>query len=352
LPHVIRLFSPDSQKVDGKLNYFRQLFALHQPDPEQSCLLIKGRDRLLACAHLSSLNQVQPGLVFMNFAADKGLTPQVWEDLWQQCCTVAGDMIQGSATIRTAVSGSDLPRFFQSAGFTVVREQVELHAQLGQLPPIQESGFGDFSVFSLAEQPALEDQWQSSFNSGLTTLWDIPAVTSETIQRLRKAPGYDPSAFRLGLDGGEPVSSLFYTVVDSRLGIVRINAAATPSAKRSKGYGRRMLKDTINHLEQHGFTSAIIYTDAANLATNLLFKMLGFRPLRNVKILETTVQAGKISPQSVRPQPVPVPSKPEPLAQEEVAATEEESQETAPKKPDYGFFPGFHTAFNGKKRDE
>ena len=338
LPHVIKLFSPEVQKADARLNYFRQLFALHQPDPNQSCLLVKGRDRLLACAHIVSLDKLQPGLVYINFAADKGgLTPQDWDSLWKRCSELASEIVDGPPTIRTAISGDSIPAFLQSVGFTVAREQLELHAQFGQLPPVQDTGFGDFQVRTLAEQPGLEQQWRDSFNSGLTTLWDIPPIDSETFQRLRNTQGFDPSAFRLGFDAGEPVAALFYSVVDSHLGIVRINAAATPSAKRSKGYGRRMLKDAINHLEQQGYTSAIIFTDSVNQATNLLFKMLGFSPFRAIKILETEIV------KSVKAE------SPQALIQDQVAVADDtkDGEDDKPKKQDFGFFPG---GFYDKKR--
>ena len=285
LPHVIRLFSPKSTKIDGQLNYFRQLFALYYPGPEQSCLLLKGSDRLLACAHLASLQQIQPGLVYVNLGVDPDLAPDMWKAFWSRCCDLAKTIVKDSPLLRTVVGEKAIPIYLETVGFQVTREQVELHAPLGGLPPVQGSA-NDFEVVSLAEQPEQLAQWLDVFNQGLTVFWDIPPLDTASFQRLRETPGFDPSAFRLGIGGGEPAAALFYSVMDSNSGMVRINAAATASGQRSEGYGRRMIKDALNHLEKQGFSMAVIYTDAANQATNLLFKMLGFRPACTLKILE------------------------------------------------------------------
>jgi len=336
LPHVIRLFSPETSKIDCRLNYFRELFALNQPGPEQSCLLVKGKDSLLACAYLISLEKIQPGLVYVNLAVDNELDPVMWNTFWEQCCDLAKTIVKGPPVLRTMVGGDTVPALLQRAGFKVIREQVELHASIGQLPPVQSSATDDFSVVSLADFPEHEKNWLDIFNHGLTVFWDIPPLDTTSFQRLRKNPSYNPSAFRLGIGGEEPAAALFYTVLDSTLGIVRLNAAATSSAKRSKGYGRRMIKETLNFLEQQGFSTAVIYTDAANQAMHLLLKMLGFSPVGTIRILESQKVMGA-QPQS--------PVEPEIFAEKEVAA----SDDTQENKPGSSFFPGFHSAFNGKK---
>lgn len=287
LPHVVKLFHPDLPAADARLDYFRRMFALYQPAPEQSCLLIKGKDRLQACAYLAAMEPIQPGLVYVNLALDKYLTDEDWQPFWAQCIELAKTIVSAPPLIRIALAGSEIPELIKSSGFALVREQNELHAPLGQLPPVQADEFGDFKVVSLAELPELEHQWLEIFNQGLSVFWDMPPLNGDSLQRWRKINGYDPSAFRLGIDSNEPVTALFYSVLDTSQGIVRINAAATPSVKRSKGYGRRMLKDALNHLEGLGYKTAITYTDASNQATNLLFKMLGLRPAGTVKILES-----------------------------------------------------------------
>ncbi|MGI6366128.1 MAG: GNAT family N-acetyltransferase [Bacillota bacterium] len=283
LPHIIRLFSPGIARVDGRLAYFLQLFSLYQPSPEESCLLVKGEDKLLACAYLVTLGGIQENLVYANIAVDRDLPSEDWAALWGRCQELARNLASGPPILRLAV-GEHLP-LPEEQGFQVVREYVELHARLGVLPPVQE-GTDDFHVLSLAEAPHLQQAWLDIFNQGLTVFYDIPPINAATFQRLHGAPGYDGTAFRLGLAGDEPATALFYSVLDSNQGLVRINAAATPSGKRSRGFGRRMLKETLNHLEQEGYKEAIIYTDSANQATNLLFKMLGFSPRGKVRVVE------------------------------------------------------------------
>lgn len=329
LPHVVRLFCPDAQKVDARLSYFRQLFALHEPGPEKSCVLVKATDRLLASAYLVSLDSIQPGLIYTLLAVEKNSSEEVWDLLWTQCKQLGSQMAPSGPTFR--IVAGDLPSSLQNRGFKVVREQAELHAQLGQLPP--DSGYDDFHVYSLSQRPELEKQWLEAFNIGNTVFWDMPLLDNSRLNALKAVPGVDLGSFRLGFDGDEPVSALFYTVMDSEQGIVRINAAATPSAKRSKGYGRKMLKDVLNHLEGKGFSTAVIYTDTANQATNLLFKMLGFKPVRNVKILEYSTIGS--------PRPAPVESK-SPANQQTTSAKD------APG-PDLGFFPVSSSAYSRKK---
>ena len=289
LPHIIRLFAPGSPRVDAHLGFFQQLFALYQPAPEQSCLLLKGADRLLACAYLVSLSPAQPNLIYVILAVDAELPQQDWEGFWQECWRIAESLAPGPPILQTAVGGA-IPGCMRATGFQVVRRQVELHASLGQLTPVPAEEQG-LNIISLAREPAREGQWLEVFNHGLTVFWDMPQLDSAAMQRLRTAPGFDGEAFRLGLDGEEPVSALFYTVLDTDRGVVRINAAATPFTKRSKGFGRKMLRDTLGHLESIGLREAVIFADAANQATNLLFKMLGFAPAGIVRILEQR-QAG------------------------------------------------------------
>jgi len=236
LPHVVRLFSPNLPRVDARINYFQQLFAMGQPGPEQTCLLVKGKDRLLACANLVSLDKVQRDLIYVKLAVDRDLTVGMWEDFWGQCLDLAKTLVSGTPVLRIEAR-EDLPAYLQESGFKTVREQVELHARLGNLPAVQ-AATDDFEVVSLADRPDLEGAWLDVFNNGLSVFWDIPPLSAGSFQRLRSLPGYDASAFRLGLGGGEAVTALFYSILDSEQKTVRINAAATSTGKRSKGYGR------------------------------------------------------------------------------------------------------------------
>lgn len=283
LPHIIRLFCPGSEKVDGHLCYFQQLLSMYRPDPEDSCLLLKDKHRLLACAYMVSLEAIQRNLIYVNLAMDSELSEKDCEEFWVRCHDLARTLVPDSPILRITVGGN--PTLPGISNFKEVREYVELNATLGQLPVAQE-GADDFQVVSLADQPQLEEQWLEAFNQGLTVFWDMPLLDSAAFSRLRNLPGYDGAAFRLGLEEGEPVTALFYSVLDSNQGLVRINAAASPSGTRGRGFGRRMLKDTLSHLEQQGLKAAILYTESSNQATSLLYKMMGFVPQGKTKIME------------------------------------------------------------------
>src|SRR5690554_737002 len=332
LPHIIRLLSPGVQ-ADGQLDYYRQLFALHKPDPPQACLMVKGSDRILAFTHMASMEHIRPGLVNLTLAVDSQLSAADWNSFWRKCCQLASQNVQARPIFQLAVQGK-VPLFLEKLGFVPVRTELELQADLGTLPPVQKPEPEEFRVISLAENPQLESQWLDLFNRGLTVFWDVPPLDAVSLQRLRQTPGFDPAAFRLGMGDGEPVTANFYSVIDSNLGIVRINAAATPSGKRSRGYGRWMIKDTLNHLEEQGYKTVIIYTSAANQATSLLFKMLGFKPTGKIQILEWSGGGATES-----------------LAGKEAAATQEELQADA-GSAQADFFPVSSSIFerrnNGK----
>lgn len=334
LPHVVRLFYPNSEKVDARLDYFRHQFALYQPSPEQSCILLKEKDRLSACAYLTSLDKIQPGLVYMHLAVDRDIPMEQWPDFWERCTALAREIVPTPPILRIAFSGDAIPPILQERGFKLVREQSELHAELDQLPPMQADS-EDFSVVTLGEQPEAEDKWLQVFNQGLTVFWDIPPLDRDTLKSFRRLPGFDFSAFRLGVANGEPSAALFYSVIDSSEGIVKINAAATPSSLRSKGFGRRMIRDTLSDLGANGYKTAVIFTDVGNQATNLLFKMLGFKPCGSVKILESRDSAAR--------QPEPAAVQPE-TPEAEVAA----GMDSVTNDP--GFFPGLHSVYGDKKK--
>ena len=287
LPHIARLFYPKTLKVESLLDYFRQTFALYQPDPEHACLLAKNRNQLLACAHMASFEKVQPGLIYVFLAVDKRIDESVFASFWQHCRDLARSNLTGLMMFRVAAAGDFLPALLERQGFKVVSEQIEMHAALGQLPPDQDSVDDDFSVKTLAQQPDLERQWLDTFNQGITAFWDIPPLDDSCFKRMHQAATCDPDVFRLGFSADEAVAAQFYSVIDCDAGIVRLYSASTPSSKRSRGYGRRMLKDALNTLEAKGFSTAVVYADAASQATALLYKMLGFQPAGAVKILES-----------------------------------------------------------------
>lgn len=287
MPHVVRLYYPEAKKIDSRLDYFRQTFALSQPGPEQSCLLAKGSNQLFACAYLVSFEKVQPGQIFVKLAVDSSMLEADFTVFWEQCSALARTFVSGPMLLRVGTSDPRVTALLAGMGLKVASEQWEHHAALGQLPSDQNPGEEDFSVKTLAQQPDLEAQWLDIFNQGINAFWDIPPLDSASLERMRQASAFNPAAFRVGYSGEEAVAAQYYSVIDRDAGIVRLNLASTPSSKRSRGYGRRMLKDALNYLEQQGFSTAVIYADAASQATSLLYKMLGFQPAGTVKILES-----------------------------------------------------------------
>lgn len=327
LPQVIRLFYPEDERIDGRFPYFQQRFALYQPAPEQSCLLLKGPDKLLALVHLVPLAGVQPDLLYANIVLDSTLSSEQWDPFWERCLELARSLVSGASVLRTAARETSVLQ--EKCGFKVVREQVEMHASLGDLPPVQERS-DSFRVVSLADAPHRQQAWLDIFNQGLAAFYNLQPMDVSCLQRLQGTPGYDGNAFRLGLEGEEAVAALFYWVLDGERGMVHINAPSSGGSGRS--FGRRMLKETLNHLDQKGFKEAILCTDAASQATNLLYKMLGFLPQERIKIMEYRL----------------------PLVQAEVAPVEEKAAPTpSPNQTEgQGFFTTAHSAFEPRKKAE
>lgn len=282
LPHVIRLYYPGEARIDGRLDYFRQTFAMYRPSPEESCLLAKGSDGLLACARLASFEKIQPGLIFLSVAVDSKMGEEDFSEFWEQCLALARTLAKGPIMLRAEVSGNHAGNLLAAKGLTVAREQLELYASLDQLLQEPNQGEEDFSIISLAQQPDLEAQWLDTFNQGINALWDIHPLDSGFLDRMRLESVFDADSFWVGYSGGEAVAAQFYSVVDKAEGVVRIYM----SSARSRAFGRRMLKEALNSLEQKGFSKAIIYADAASQATNLLYKMLGFVPQGKKALLE------------------------------------------------------------------
>lgn len=287
LPHVIRLFYPGDIRVDGRLDFFRQIFALYQPGPEQSCLLAMGSDGLLACAYLASFEKIQPGLIFTKLAVDRKMGEEDFSEFWEQCLVLARTLAKGQLLLRVEVSGNHIVDLLAAKGLKVAREMQELYASLDQLPQDPNAGDGDFKVVSLAQQPDLEALWLDTFNQGSNTPWDIPPLDSGCLDRMRQESVFDADAFWVGYSGGEAVVAQFYSIADKNEGVVRICMSST----RSRAFGRRMLKETLSSLEQKGFSKAIIYADAASQATNLLYKMLGFVPQGKKAFMECLLSA-------------------------------------------------------------
>jgi hypothetical protein len=287
LPHVIRLFCPGDIRIDGKLDFFRQTFALYQPGPEESCLLAKGSDGLLACVYLVSFEKVQPGLIFIKLAVDRKMGEEDFTEFWEQCLALARTLAKGQLMLRVEVTGNHVVNFLAAKGLKVSREMQELYASLDQLPQEPNAGDGDFKVVSLAQQPDLEALWLNTFNQGSNTPWDIPPLDSGCLDRMRQESVFDADTFWVGFSGGEAVVAQFYSIADKNEGVVRIYM----SSPRSRAFGRRMLKETLSALEQKGFSKAILYADAASQATNLLYKMLGFLPQGKKMLMECLLPA-------------------------------------------------------------
>lgn len=288
LPHVIRLYYPGDIKIDGRLDFFRQTFALYQPSPEQSCLLAKGSNGLLASAYLASFEKIQPGLIYTSLVVDNNMGGQDFSEFWEQCIALARTLVREPIMLRVEVTGSHATKLLTAKGLTVAREQVELCASLDQLSQDPNQGEEDFFIKSLDQQPELEELWLDIFNQGINALWDIPPLDIGCLDRMRQESVFDPNSFMVGYSGSDAVAAQFYSIVNRDEGVVRIYMSST----RSRAFGRRMLKETLNSLEQKGFSKAIIHADAASQATNLLYKMLGFVPQGKSVLFECPVTPG------------------------------------------------------------
>lgn len=277
LPHLARLFCPAAENLDAPMAYFRSQFAAYG----EHCLLLKGESSLLAAARLVSLNSVQPGVVGVNLAWNSDLGGGQFQELLSETFAMARELVPQPALWVAATPVQ--AQFLSEWGFSVNRELTELTVDATQVPPAEEGDAG-YRVVSMAENSDLWEQWIDVFNQGVGALWDQPPVDREQIDRVAKQPGFDPQGWRLGLAGDQPVNAIYYQGVGPKA--ARILAAATPFAQRSKGYGRRLLRNMLLYLGEKGFSQVSLATEAQNQATMLLFKMQGFKPAGELKVLE------------------------------------------------------------------
>lgn len=277
LPHLVRLFCPRADNIDIPMNFIRCQFAAHG----EHCLLLKGESSLSAVAQLVSLDSVQPGLVYVNLAWGDQITGGDFHRLLSATYSLARELVPDPRLRITATSNQ--AEFLSDWGFAPERELTELVVDATQVPP-QEEDDADYRVISLADDSRLWDPWIDVFNQGIAGLWDHPKADREQIDRMLKVQGLDLHGWRLGLAGDEPVNAIYYQAVGS--GAARIAAAATPFAQRSKGYGRRLLRNLLLYLGEKGFNRASLATDMQNQATILLFKLQGFKPAGQLRVIE------------------------------------------------------------------
>lgn len=140
LPHIIRLRYPDEHNIDALVGYYRQRFALYRPEPEQSCLLAKGSDRLMASGHMLSFEAMLPGLVFVDLAVGETITDEEFSAFWDECCSLARSLVSGPLRLRVPAPDERSAALLAGKGFEMLGQQHELHAQLGQLLPEQSLG--------------------------------------------------------------------------------------------------------------------------------------------------------------------------------------------------------------------
>lgn len=353
LPQVIRLFAPAVERVDGRQAFYQQLFSLHRPPPEQSCLLLGAAKEILACVHFASLEGVQPNLLYANIAVANAISPADWDSFWQRCLELAKSLVPRSPLIRTAIPENSGRQ--ETWGFQPIREQIELYAALAELPPIHERA-DSFRVVSLADAPHLRQRWIDTFNQGLSAFYSLPPIDLPCLQRLESTDGYSGEAFRLGLQDDEAVAALFYQAIDTNLGLARIYAPASASGGRGRGFGRRMLKETLNHLEQAGFKEAVLLADSASQATNLLYKMLGFQPRARIKILEYQLAPAQAAASPAKAEPIASPASDDDQGFFTKAHSAFEHKDTEPRADkeetgdlSHGFYPSAHSAYERKK---
>ncbi len=344
LPHVVRLFFPDVERADSRLDYFNQQLACL--DNGQAALILKDDTSLRGFAHLMALHRDR---VFVNLALAKELEQPHWELFWNRCAQVAEEIAGGDLVIQTVIRQNALEQhFLSSAGFQESYGLVEFASNLEH--EVEYDPGADFTVVSLAEAPDMEPQWIDLFNQGITPAWNQPPFSPEILEKRRGAPGFIPEGFRIGLVDGQPTCVLLYQLTDKDKGIVSIHTAATTSQKRGRGFGRLLLKETLNHLKEKGYAGALCLAESRSHATTLLLKMLGFKPAGNLALWEYNLAAGTTERPVEQPaEELPEPDKPEETPEPVKEDQEKESQESSDSP---GFYSRFHLYFDKDEEEE
>ncbi len=343
LPHVVRLFFPDLERADSRLDYFNQQLACL--DNGQAAFILKDENSLRGFAHLMA---VQRDRVFISMALARELDQEQWEIFWNKCAAVAGEIAGGDLVIQTLTTqNGPEQQFLESAGFKESYGLVEFASGLEQ--NVEYDPGEDFTVTSLAESPDLETQWIEMFNQGITPAWNQPPFTSGMLEKRRKTPGFIPEAFRLGLVDGQPTCVLFYQLVDKNEGIVSIHTAATASQRRGRGFGRLLLKETLLHLREKGYKKALCMAESRSHAITLLFKMLGLKPETNFMLWEHPLPAGIQQPPSEEPAEE-LPEQPGPAETPEQATEKTQKKQEDDESP--GFYSRFHLYFDKDEEDK
>lgn len=192
---------------------------------------------------------------------------------------VARARAAGARSVTVAAHPTDDPteRLITDAGFTCVREMLQLRRPLPAAPAVP-----DITV--RAFDPALDERrWLEVNRRAFAWHPDQGTWTTADLNRRLAEPWFDPAGF-LVHDGteGTGIDAFCWTKVhppttdDPAMG--EIFVIGVDPAAHGQGLGRAMVLAGLDHLHQRGLQIGMLFVEADNTVGRHLYETLGFTP--------------------------------------------------------------------------
>jgi GNAT superfamily N-acetyltransferase len=135
---------------------------------------------------------------------------------------------------------------------------------------------GALAPVTAADQPLLAG-WVTGFAHDTGT-----AVRGDAAAQLRRRIATGGQVWSWRVDG-QPVAMDW--VNEPVAGVVRVSGVYTPPERRGHGYASALVAATSQLALDAGATACMLYTDLANPISNKIYQRIGYRPVRDTRIL-------------------------------------------------------------------
>ena len=128
--------------------------------------------------------------------------------------------------------------------------------------------------------------WRSAFEMEVhrkqNGVWFTPIIRNSLKKRLAKRPAYH----FLWWDGLHPVSWVCYRPTSDN--VVRVGPVYTPPSQRGRGYASALVGAVSQMVLDLGYRNSSLYTDLTNPTSNAIYRRLGYEPICEIRLYETT----------------------------------------------------------------
>lgn len=144
---------------------------------------------------------------------------------------------------------------------------------------------GGLLIAQLSDLEMLEC-WRSAFEMEVhgkrKGIWFTPIVRNAMKKRLAIRPAYH----FLWWDGLHPVCWVCYRPTTEN--VVRVAPVYTPPSHRGRGYASALVGAVSQMVLDLGYRKSSLYTDLTNPTSNAIYRRLGYEPLCEIHLYETT----------------------------------------------------------------